>query len=125
MTVGAPPPIVFDFTINLTTIIGVAVWIITMAIAWTKFGGRMDLLELRVSHVESAMEKIATALEMLAGSEKSLVLIHEQISTLQRDLSTLHATVEQMRVGEGFISGPRRGNMQGEYPSRGNADAGR
>ena len=112
---GAVGPVAFDFTINLTTILGVVVWLVTLAIAWTKFGGRLDLLELRVSNVEKALDKIATALTLFGTNEKTLVLLQEQLSTLQRDLSTLHETVERLRVGEGFISGPRRGNVQGEY----------
>lgn len=111
----ASSPVVFDFTVNLTTILGVIVWLITLAIAWTKFGGRMDLLELRVTNVEKALDKIATALTLFGTNEKALVMIQEQISTLQRDQATLHETVERLRVGEGFIAGPRRGSVQGEY----------
>lgn len=107
--------VAFDFTINLTTIIGVIVWLVTLAVAWTKFGGRMDMLELRVSNVEKALDKIATAIGLFGSNEKSLIVMQEQITTIQRDLSTLHETVERLRVGEGFIAGPRRGNVQGEY----------
>lgn len=115
MTPAAAGPVVFDFTLNLTTIMGIVIWLITLAVAWTKFGGRMDLLELRVSNVEKALDKIADALTKFGLNEKSLILIQEQLSSLQKDHATLHETVERLRVGEGFIAGPRRGNIQGEY----------
>lgn len=105
----------FDFTINLTTIIGVVVWLVTLGIAWAKFGGRMDILELRVSSVEKTLDKIADVLVTFQTNEKTLVVIEEQITNLQRQQTLLHDTVEQLRKGDGWITG-RRSGIEGEYP---------
>lgn len=109
----------FDATIsagNLITILfGAIVWVITLAVAWTKFGGRMDMLEFRVKLVEDALERIAIILEKFSTNEKEVALLKQEVSALQVDYSTLHSTVEGLRKGEGFIQTPRRGNVDGEY----------
>lgn len=106
----------FDMSINLTTIIGIAVWLVTLAVAWTKFGGRIDMIELRVKNVEDAIRTIAETLAMFNKNETQLALIQQTLATLQKDHVMLHETVELLRRGEGFITGPRRGNIEGAYP---------
>jgi len=110
--VGGPQ---FDFTINLTTILGIIVWLVTLAIAWSKFGGRIDMLEFRVTNIEKAVEKIATTLVLLQSNEKQIIVMSEHVASIQKEFATLHATVEQLRRGEGYVTGPRRGNIEGEY----------
>lgn len=110
---------IFEPTIsagNLITIsFGTIIWIITLAVAWTKFGGRMDMLEFRVKLVEDTLEKIATVLEKFTANEKEMALLKQEVAALQVEYSTLHSTVEGLRRGEGFIQGPRRGNIDGEH----------
>lgn len=110
--------IAFDFTINLTTIAGVVIWAVTLALAWAKFGGRMDVFDVRLQNVENTLRTLAVILEKFAGNEKDIALLQQEIATIAQQFTTLHSTVERMRVGEGFIRGPRRGNIEGEYPSR-------
>lgn len=109
----------FDASIsagNLITIIsGIVLWTITIAIAWTKFGGRMDMLEWRVKAVEDTLERITTVLEKFTTNETELALLKQHVAAIQTDLTTLHETVEGLRKGEGFIQSPRRSNMDGEY----------
>lgn len=110
---------IFDATIsagNLITIVfGAVVWAITLAVAWTKFGGRMDMLEFRVELVEKTLVRIAEVLEKFNVNEREVALMKQEVSALQVDYSTLHATVEGLRRGEGFIQAPRRANIDGEY----------
>lgn len=112
---AAPHLVQFDMSINLTTIMGIVVWLITLAVAWTKFGGRMDMLELRIGNVEKAIESIAETLKALNENKTQMALVQQTLTSLQREHSTLYETVESLRRGEGFITGPRRGNIQGEY----------
>jgi hypothetical protein len=110
---------IFDATIsagNLITIVfGAVVWAITLAVAWTKFGGRMDMLEFRVDLVEKTLARIADVLEKFSVNERDVALLKQEMAALQTDQSVLHATVEGLRKGEGFIQAPRRGNVDGEY----------
>jgi hypothetical protein len=109
----------FDPSINagnlITILFGAIIWVVTLAVAWTKFGGRMDMLELRVELVEKTLERIAAVLEKFSTNEKEFALLKQEVSALQMDYSTLHSTVEGLRRGEGFIQNPRRGNVDGEY----------
>lgn len=109
----------FDATIsagNLITILfGTIIWVITLAVAWTKFGGRMDMLEFRVKLVEDTLAKIAAVLEKFTTNEKEVALLKQEVVALQENYSSLHSTVEGLRKGEGFIQAPRRANVDGEY----------
>lgn len=109
----------FDATISagniITILFGVVIWIITLAVAWTKFGGRMDILEFRVKLVEDTLERIALVLEKFTTNEKEVALLKQEVAALQVDFSTLHMTVEGLRKGEGYIQNPRRANLDGEY----------
>ena len=109
----------FDPSINagnlITIVFGAIVWVVTLAVAWTKFGGRMDMLEFRVKMVEDALQKIAQVLDKFSANEKDMALLKQEVSALQVDYATLYATVEGLRKGEGFIQSPRRGNVDGEY----------
>lgn len=107
--------IVIDTSINLTTIIAVVVWLVTIAIAWTKLGGRMDMLEFRIANIEEAIKKIADVFERQSTNEKQLLVLQEQQATSAREISLMYSTIEQLRKGEGWITGPRRGNLEGEY----------
>jgi hypothetical protein len=110
---------IFDATISagnlLTIVFGGIVWAITLAIAWTKFGGRMDMLEFRVDLVEKTLSRIADVLEKFNVNERDVALMKQEVAGLQLDYSTLHSTVEGLRKGEGFIQAPRRSNVDGEY----------
>jgi hypothetical protein len=110
---------VFDASISagnlLTILFGAIVWVITLSVAWTKFGGRMDMLEFRVELVEKTLGRIADVLEKFTMNEREVALMKQEVSALQVDYSTLHATVEGLRKGEGYIQTPRRANVDGEY----------
>lgn len=108
----------FDTSINLGNIITIILGVVTLAIAWTKLGGRLDMMEYRVEAIERAMEKIAEAMIKFGNNEKELALLNQQVAAMSTQVATLHTTVEELRRGEGFISGPRRGNIEGEWPSR-------
>jgi hypothetical protein len=107
--------LIIDTTINLPVVFGVVVWLVTIILAWSKFGGRIDIIELRVSHMEKTLETIAKTLELFQSNEKTLVAIQLQLATIQSAHTTLNTTVEDLRRGQGWITGPRRGNIDGEY----------
>lgn len=104
-----------DLSINLTTIIAIIVWLVTVAVAWAKFGGRLDMLEFRVTRMEEALSRIATVLEKQNTNERQLVVFGEQLAAVQKEHSTLYDVVEALRRGDGWITGPRRANLDGEY----------
>lgn len=116
MTGGA---VVWDGTINLgnllTMFFGAVVWSITIAIAWTKFGGRMDMLEFRVKLVETALLDISTVLKKFTTNEADMLLLKAQVVALEQDFAALNTTVELLRRGDGYITTSRRNSVDGEY----------
>lgn len=110
----------FDPTIsagNLITIgFGVVVWGITLTVAWTKFGGRMDMMDFRIGLMEKALEDIAEVLKKFNTSETDIIVLKKELAALQLEYSTLNQTVEDLRRGNGWISSNRRNSVDGEYP---------
>ena len=112
--------IVFDGTINLgnilTIVFGGAIWMITLAVAWTKFGGRMDMLEFRVDLLEKTLEGIKSILEKFVAQETELKLIKAAQVAQQLEIANLQRTIEGLRRGKGFINdGTRNGLAEEEY----------
>lgn len=105
--------VVFDNTVNLgnvlTMVFGAVVWAITLAIAWTKLGGRIDLLQLRVTLLEKVLERIALVLDKFTTNETEVRLMKAQIVALETQYTTLHQTVEDLRRGKGWINDDRGG----------------
>lgn len=102
---------------NLITIASmVALWLITLAVAWTKFGGRMDMLEFRIKLMEDTLVRVAQVLEKFTASEKELLLLKTEVTALQADYTTLNVTVEELRRGKGWIQSGRYYGVDGEYP---------
>lgn len=99
-------------------IVGLVVWLVTIAIAWARIGGRIDMLTLRVSNIEEALKKIADVLTIQHANEKAQIATGEQIASLQKEVTMLHATVEGLRRGEGYIT-TRRASIEGEYSRAG------
>lgn len=103
-----------DMSINLTTIIGIVVWVITLTVAWTKFGGRMDMLEYRVSNLETAVTKIANAMERFADNGTELKLLKQELAAIQTNFTMLNQTVEDLRRGRAWV----QKDLDREYPPR-------
>lgn len=113
-----------DTTINVWNILmvffGAVVWIVTIAIAWTKFGGRMDMLEFRINLMEDTLVKISLVLDKFTSNEKDVILLKSEVVALQADYAVLNTTVEELRRGKGWIQSGRYVGVDAEYPRSGN-----
>lgn len=98
--------------------IALAVWFGTVVYAWGKFGARIDMLDLRMKNMEETNKLIAETLREFNKNETDIVLLKSQMATVAATIATQAETLEALRRGEGFIVGPRRGNIEGEWPSR-------
>lgn len=105
---------IFDPTINVGNIVTIIIGIVTLTIAWVKLGGRLDMLEFRVNAMEDTLKRIAELIEKQVANEKQIALLHQEVTAVATQHTTLYATVEGMRRGEGFVIA-RRGNLEGEY----------
>ena len=115
---GGTGSIVFDGTINLgnilTMIFGAIVWTITLALAWSKLGGRITMLEFKADLVDKALINIAKVLEKFTTNEIEVRLLRQQVNALELQHAALFNLVEGLRRGEGYVN-ERRGNVEGEY----------
>lgn len=81
--------------------------IVTIAIAFTKVGGRLDLLAHRVFGVEQKVEGISTIPTRVAILETNQANHGQLIAAAQKN-------VDGLRRGEGWITHPRD-RVDGEY----------
>ena len=99
---------IFDPSITLGALINAAVLLVGFVVAFTRIGGRIDLLALRLEAVEKSIEGKADFDKRLATVEERLTNHVAMLTLAQRDISDL-------RRGEGFITSNRR-QIDGEYP---------
>lgn len=106
----------WDPTISAGNVITIGFGVIALILAWAKMGTRIDMLDLKVANLEKAVLLVSQAIDKFQGNETELKLLRVEFVAIQKSHSTLHDTVESLRKGEGFIVGPRRGNIEGEWP---------
>lgn len=91
---------VFDPSISFGTILNALALLIGFTIAFTRIGGRIDLLTQRLESVEDTVKAAADI-------RSEIATIKEQVTTTQRDIANL-------RRGEGFITSHRK-SVDGQY----------
>ena len=101
----------------ITLIAGAIIWIVTIAVAWAKFGNRLEMLELKLSLLSETVKKIGDILEKFSTNEKDVMLLKAEMAAVQTDFSTLNKTVEGLRRGDGYIQQRGRRTVDGEYPN--------
>jgi len=98
----------FDPTISIGAILNAAVLLVGFVVAFTRIGGRIDLLALRLKAVEEALKDTR-------DFEKRLAINEERITNHGKSIATIQQDVSDLRRGEGFIASHRK-SIDGEYP---------
>lgn len=97
----------FDPSITAGAILNAGVLLVGFVVAFTRIGGRIDLLSLRMAAVEDAVRASSDQDKRLATLEERLTNHVSMLTTAQRDISDL-------RRGKGFITSHRT-SIDGEY----------
>jgi hypothetical protein len=97
----------FDPTITFGAILNAGVLLVGFVVAFTRIGGRIDLLSMRLGSVEEAVKAQRDVDARIATVEERLTNHVTMLTTAQRDISDL-------RRGNGFIRTPRD-RVDGEY----------
>ena len=97
----------FNPEITYGAILNAVVLLIGFVGAFTRIGGRIDLLSQRLGSVE-------TAIKDTRDFEKRLTINEERITNHGRSITTVQQDLSDLRRGEGFITGHRKG-VDGEY----------
>lgn len=97
----------FDPTISWGAILNAFVLLAGFIAAFTRIGGLIGLMTLRLERLEKAVEK-------LADNNTRLALVEERVTNHSKMIATNHNIIEDLRHGKGFVSGPRSG-VDGAY----------
>lgn len=97
----------FDPSITLGAVLNAGVLLIGFVVAFTRIGGRIDLLSQRIETMEAAIREHKDFDKRLTTTEERLTNHVAMLTTVQRDLS-------DMRRGEGWITNHRK-SVDGEY----------
>lgn len=99
---------IFDPTITFGAILNASVLFIGFIVAFTRIGGRIDLLTQRLIAVEENLRNSRDVSERLAVIETRQGTHGQMIVNMQNDYADL-------KKGRGFVQ-DRSGGLNGEYP---------
>jgi hypothetical protein len=99
--------VVFDPTISFGAILNAVALLVGIVVAFTRIGGRIDLLAMRLGSLE---EKITAH----SDHDKRLAIVEERQVSHGTNLTTVQRDISDLRRGKGFVSGNRPG-VDGEY----------
>lgn len=99
---------VIDTTINLGNIVTALIALIGFAVAFTKMGGRIDMLTQRVKAVEETLNRQSDVGTRVAIIETRQATHGQLIANAQTDIS-------ELRHGRGFVQRRSDGGLDGEY----------
>lgn len=97
----------FDPSISFGALLNAAVLLVGFVVAFTRIGGRIDLLAQRLKAVEDTLKDTR-------DFEKRLTINEERITNHGRSITTIQEDVSHLRRGEGFITSHRK-SVEGEY----------
>jgi len=98
----------FDPTITFGAVINALVLLIGFTIAFTKIGGRIDLLALRIDSMEKSIESSR-------DFDKRIAIIEERQTNHARMIVNCQSDISELRHGRGFVQDRSQGGLDGEY----------
>lgn len=98
----------FDPTITSGALLNAGMLLIGFVIAFTKIGGRIDLLTLRITAIEEIVRHAQNVNERLA-------IIETRQGTDGRMIVNLQNEQADMKHGRGFVKDRASGGIDGEY----------
>src|SRR4051812_43293248 len=96
--------ITFDGSITLGAIINAAALLVGFVVAFTRIGGRIDLLALRVEGLEKAISNTEGIDNRQATIEERVNNHVSLIVNTQNQLNDLRNEVTRLRRGEGWVT---------------------
>jgi uncharacterized coiled-coil protein SlyX len=97
----------FDPTISGGSILQALVLLIAFVVAFTRIGGRIDLLTQRMQSVEDAIKDHR-------GLERRIIVLEERATNQGKTITIIQSDVSGLKRGQGFITSHRT-SLDGEY----------
>lgn len=99
-----------DPTISVGALLNAAVLFVGFVVAFTRIGGRIDLLSQRLTSVEEILNRQVDITTRVAITETRQATHGQMIATMQQD-------IRDLKYGRGFVKGrPPEDGVEGEYP---------
>lgn len=110
----------FDPTITFGAVLNAAVLLVGFVVAFTRIGGRLDLLNQRLDSTEKVttrrLENIEESLLTTAEDNRRLATLEERLTNHVKMLTIAQRDISDLRRGDGFIRASRQqGGVDGEY----------
>jgi len=97
----------FDPSITFGALLNAGVLLVGFVVAFTRIGGRIDLLAQRLKAVEEAVKESSDI-------DKRLATLEERVTNHVHMLTIAQADISDLRRGKGFITSHRQ-SVDGEY----------
>ena len=104
----------FDPTLSFGAILNAAVLLVGFVVAFTRIGGRIDLLAQRFDAFKEKFSEIEKKIDQSSDHDKRVAILEERVTNHVRMLTTAQRDISDLRRGEGFITGHRK-SVDGEY----------
>jgi len=105
----------FDLTVSAGNLITFSLAIIGFISAWYKFGGRLEMLEYRVTSIDSTLKLIISSMEKLRANEKMIALTEARVNAFEAQMVILAKEIYDLRRSDGWVQNHRQGNVDEEY----------
>lgn len=97
-----------DTTVNLGNLLTAALAMIAFAVAFTRMGGRIDLLARDITSQNLKIDGHGDKL-------RDLYTVLKDQAVMQERLNAMDKRIDELRHGQGFVQGPR--GIDREYPT--------
>src|SRR3954465_11501719 len=94
----------FDSTITMGSVLNPLVLLTGFAIAFTRIGGRIDLVQQTLkSHLER-LQELEAAVKQIAANDVRVATMEERLNNHVKMLVTAQGDIADLRHGNGFIT---------------------
>lgn len=112
---------VIDTTINLGNIVVALGAIVSFAVAFTRLGGRIDLLKTdvggRIDLLGQRVQGVEDRLKNQGDLSTRVAIVETRQAADSKLIADLSGAISDLRRGQGFIQAARQqGGIDGEYP---------
>ena len=101
------PEVTFDPTLTWGAVLNAVVLLIGFSAAFTRIGGRIDILSIRTKAIEDAIKE-------QGQNNTRISLLEERVTNHSKMIAVNQGVIEDLRRGTGFIT-KRRDSIDGEY----------
>ena len=105
----------FDPSITLGALLNAGVLLVGFVVAFTRIGGRIDLVDQSVESIKETLSIIQRTIADIAAHDKRIAIVEERLNNHAQMIAAHTSDISGLRRGEGYVQS-RRKSVDGEYP---------